>query len=191
MEILRKVVEPANGGRTQTLNPSYRSAAPNFFATTETTVTSQDPRLYDTRRGIQTLLSDPPNQAELNPFGNVYGPARHTPRMSGNFYATYPAINTGQIRYYTSAGIEEPVFKPLFANPATTVSYDFTNPMGTVRPQYVRVPLLVANPVTNPNGIPRTTLSFLEDTTAQREDILMHQMNTTNSQKWTARNLPQ
>lgn len=192
MKIFRTAVEPRNVQplQRQTLNPSYRSAAPNFHATSNdgSLITSQDPRLYDTRRDIQTQLSDPPNQSRVDPFGDVYGHIAHAPKMSGNFYATYPDINTGQIRYYTSSGIEESVFKPLFTDTATTVSYTFTTPMGTVKPQYVRVPFVTTNPSTNPNGIPRKTLSFLEDTTAHREDILMHQMNTINSQKWTAKN---
>jgi hypothetical protein len=189
MEILRTAIEPASGSRvSQTLNPEYRSAARNFYATSDATVTSNDPRLYDTRRNIQTQLSDPPNQSRVNPFSaeSTYGPNAHAPKNSASFYKTYYDINAGQVRYYVDSEIKNTVFKPLFTNPATTVVYNYRTPMGTIKPQYIRVPLMTTNPASNPNGIPRTTLSFLEDTTATREDLMMTQMNKENSRKWSS-----
>lgn len=167
-----------------TLNPGYRSAANDFYGTTTTTVTSNDPRLFDTRRNIQTQFEDPPNQSLINPFSvsSTYGP---NPHIAKNFYPTYADINAGQIRYYADKDIEKIVFKPLFITPATTVDYDFIDPMGTTKHQYVRVPLIITNPISNPDGIPRQTLSFLEDTTNHREDIMIQQMNRINSQRWT------
>ena len=191
MEIFRKTIDPApRETGQQTLNPSYRSAAPNFYGTSVTTVTSNDPRLYDTRRNIQTQFSDPPNQVLVNPFlvSSTYGRNPHATRNPADAYAKYSDINTGQVRYYVQEDVKDAVFKPLFTTKATTVAYEYTNPMGTTKPQYVRVPLIVANPASNPDGVPRSTLSFLADTTSQREDILMHQMHKRNSEKWTAKN---
>ena len=189
VQVFRKTIQPTRiPAVINVLNPEYRSPAPNFYATSMDTVTSNDPRLYDARRGIQIQLNDPPNESNVKPFGNIYGSNPHAPKNAGDFYQTYKDINTGQIRYFVSKAVAPPFFYPLYADKGNAVAYEFTDPNTTTKPQYVKIPQVITNPTTNPNGIPRKTLSFLEDTTAHRDDILMHQMNVRNSQKWAAKN---
>ena len=75
----------------------------------------------------------------------------------------------------------------MFATTAEVTGYIYRDPMGALIPRYERTPIEYINPITAPRCGYECGLSWLHDTTNQREDIMSKQMSRMNSEKWSAR----
>jgi hypothetical protein len=59
--------------------------------------------------------------------------------------------------------------------------------MGAIKPHYERVPLKCNDYLTSEKRIYDHCLSWMDDSTSFREDIMSLQMSKMNEQKWTSR----
>jgi hypothetical protein len=106
----------------------------------------------------------------------------------GQYYSSYADINAGQIQYYVDQSQAEPFFTPVFANTTNQVGYLYQDPMGAIKPHYNRDPLECQNPIGAPTRSNwQGSLSFIEDTGNQREDIISLQMAKMNQQRYMPR----
>ena len=140
----------------------------------------------DVRRNAVLKLDRPPyrstyfltnNNVRPQPGMSIYCPEY---RDYGRNYATYSDINAGQITYYIDPKIEDAYFSPNFTIPAKVEGVMYRDPMGSLKPTYVRKEVMTPNECYNP-------LSFIRDSAVHREDIMAGQMAQMNQMKWSAR----
>jgi ribosomal protein S27E len=149
-----------------------------------TVYASNDPRLIDIPRSQVMPLNLPPIDGSV-PLIDV-----NTSSVLNNYgqgYRTYSDINAGQITYYVDKSIEDPFFKPNFVTSAEMSSAIYKDPMGGMKPQYERFPLKCNNPINTDNTQHDYCLSWMDDTTSHREDIMARQMRKRNEQRWEPR----
>ena len=60
-------------------------------------------------------------------------------------YKDYRDINAGQITYYIDKSIEDAFYKPIYENNAFDTGYLYKDPMGGIKPQYERNPVIWDN----------------------------------------------
>lgn len=145
--------------------------------------TSQDPRLIDVPRGTSMVVDTPPldhNVKLCEIYSNKFG-------EYGKPYRTYSDINLGDITYYTNESRADPFYKPVFSTSAKTVSSLYQDPMGSIKPQYDRIPLNYENPYDGYKPDYDGGLSYLYYTGYQREDIMARQMRKRNQERWMPR----
>lgn len=82
-------------------------------------------------------------------------------------------INNAQIQYYIDPSTQMPFYSPVYSEPASVRYIDYTDPMGSWKPTYVREVCAPDNPC---------PLSFLNDTTMWREDLMARQQSVRNQQ---------
>lgn len=149
-------------------------------------VNLRDPRLIDTRRNSVIKLDRPPYRSVYFLTNNKVIPQAeysiYCPRYKnyGRKYKTYNDIDAGQITYYIDPSIQNPYFSPNFTIPSKVQSVLYKDPMGSIKPTYVRKEVQVPNECYNP-------LSFIRDSAVHREDIMASQMTKINQSKWSAR----
>lgn len=124
--------------------------------------TSPDPRLTSAAHDGQRLVLDrPPINGKVMPR-DVY---RSRPGYCP-FYGSYAQIGGGQIGYYIDPTLARPFVSPLFVDPDKPTYLDmYVDPMGTVKPHYLR------HYGPDPLACP-AQLTFVRDTNRQREDIM-------------------
>ena len=152
---------------------------PNSFSGT-TTYISSDPRLYN-QGGTWLQLDRPPlnstiklSSLNIDKSLNNYGKG----------YTSYSDINTGQYVYYINKEREDPFYKPLFSKEAISIGTMYKDPMGSIKPQYNRIPLNQNNETDETDETNEYALSFMKDTQFHREDILALQMRKKNEQRY-------
>lgn len=123
----------------------------------------------DTSVRLNTLLVDP----SLDKYGQNYG--------------TYSDINAGNIMYYTDSSIEDPLFSPNFTISAQVEGTLYQDPMGAMKPEYNRYPIKCRNVLDPKVNSYYGSLSSMEDSLNQREDIMALQMRKRNQQRWEPR----
>lgn len=144
--------------------------------------TSTDPRLISAKNSGQVLIFDRP------PIGNnVLMDEVPTLVGYGRKYNTYSDVNGGQIMYYNDRSIEDPYFNPLFVSSASVDGFLYQDPMGAIKPQYSRTPLKNDNPIGPIRNNYQGCLSWIQDSTGFREDIMAHQMAKQNQERWAPR----
>lgn len=150
------------------------------------TYISADPRLAYTPRAQRLELDRPPFRTS-----HTMDEIAHDRSLDryGQDYRDYKDIRAGQIVYYTSDALDSPFYPPIFSNTARIVGYDYTDPMGSSKPQYFREPL--TNPDylhtdRGPYSYPHM-LSWIRDTNEHREDLMASQMRKRNQQRWSPR----
>jgi hypothetical protein len=147
--------------------------------------TSPDPRLVSVIRGGKSYtLSSPPIDSTVL-LQNVAVDKKLD--NYGQNYNTYSDINAGQILYYTDRSIEDPLFRPIFVNSAEVTGVLYKDPMGALKPTYTRKPLIQDNHIGPERDNYEGGLSWIQDSTAQREDLMSKQMNVHNQQRWMSR----
>ena len=148
----------------------------------QTCYTSTDPRLIDAARGTTLILDRPPLDTSI-PLKDIYT----DPNLNGfgTKYNSYNDIKGGQITYYTDKSIIDAYSKPNFVTPSKVTGYIRQDPMGAILPTYERDPGY-RDPFAE-NDSYKYCLSWMDDTTAHRQDIMASQMSVRNSQKWSAR----
>jgi hypothetical protein len=141
-----------------------------------------DVRLIDTARsGTVLVLDRPPTQTDVN-VGEVDRNDDLT--KYGKNYSSYSDIDGGQILYYHQTA--RPFANPNFPSDAEVTGYMYTNPMGSVKPRYHREPKYKNNTITK-DQLFSGGLSYIDDTSRFREDILSKQMTKMNEQDWDVR----
>lgn len=145
---------------------------------------SPDPRLYDTTRNVYLYLDRPPSTGDVR-LKNIYD-KKYT--NYGTTIKPYDKIDDGQIVYYIDRSIEDAFYSPVWSEPAINQAELFKDPMGAMKPEYNRVPLINKdNPtITTANNYPYC-LSFLQDSQSYREDLIALQQRKNNQSKWSAR----
>jgi hypothetical protein len=168
---MTSVIEPVYRTGYVNINPQvYTNKYSPFFKSTSTnTYIADDPRLIDVMRGgYKMQLDRPPIDScvcDVNsPVLNIYGKPYHN----------YKDIHEGQIMYYVDNSIKDPYFEPVFFNKAFITKNMYTNPMGLVTREYNRTPL----------NTKKQGLSFINDSTEFREELMSLQMRTINAQKY-------
>jgi hypothetical protein len=101
---------------------------------------------------------------------NIYA---YNPYESGKQYQSYQSIKGGYINYFPKKRpIEQVYSRPVFTNIIEVKAYKFQDPMGNIKPYYDAIH----------DHQPKTVqLSFINDTSNQREEIIALQMRKINS----------
>jgi hypothetical protein len=188
-------IQPKNEKGIYELNPrSYTNKmAPDFGKVPCNTASScpnpswmsWDPRLFSVTRVGYTPLDRPPTVGTVK-LKNIYKDGYTYDRAIG--FQAYDQIEDGDITYYIDKSIEGAFYKPVFSEPAEEESTLFIDPMGGIKPEYNRRPLInTKNPlVTTPSSYPYC-LSFIQDTQSAREDIMALGTRKMNQSRWSAR----
>ena len=147
--------------------------------------TSPDPRLISAPRGGKSYtLDNRPIDSTIS-LENVA--IDKNLDNYGQNYNTYSDINEGQILYYINHSREDPFYRPLFVNSVDVTGVLYKDPMGALKPRYERVPLVKDNPIGQTRDNYEGCLSWIQDSTEHREDLMAKQMNVRNQQRWMPR----
>jgi hypothetical protein len=149
----------------------------------KTVYASMDPRLINVPHA-QSLTLDRPPQDESMLLSQIYGEEL---RNYGKGYRTYADIKEGQYQYYIDKSREDPFYSPLFATSANVNGSVYKDPMGALKPSYERTPLISIDYLNTKNNNYTGCLSWIRDSTEQREDILSKQMYKINQQRYEPR----
>lgn len=141
----------------------------------KTTYVSHDPRLIDVRRNVLTKLDRPPYDSELR-LKDIYDKSL---TGYGQKYTGYFDVNAGSVAYYTDKQLENAFYEPNFILPSSTIAWVYKDPMGSIQPQYERF--------IDSSGMDTPCLSWIADSTFQREDIMSKQMYRPLQQRWSSR----
>ena len=135
--------------------------------------TKADSRMFDERHNYYMQLDIPPIQVKYDLINdNISG----NPTLSnyGKNYTSYKDVNAGQIQYYIDKDFTEPFYKPVYGIESRSVGTTYRDPMDSVKPTFTK------EYPTQPVGC----LSFVDDTTKFRDDIMSRQQRVHNQQKY-------
>lgn len=189
--LLSEKVQPVNKSGYDELNDSvYKNKLAQGYGKVpckidgNQTWLSLDPRLYDPIRNEYLCLDRPPSTGDVK-LKDIYN-EKYT--NYGITIKPYNQIDDGQIVYYTDRSIEDAFFSPVWSEPAINQASLDKDPMGSMKPDYTRKPILnTENPtVTTVESYPYC-LSFIQDSQSHREDIMAYQQRKNNQSKWSAR----
>lgn len=108
-------------------------------------------------------------------FGQDYALfTSYRPQSYGRGIDDIYSKNIAQIEYYVDKGIVAPFHAPVFDMPSITTSYDYIDPMGTWKQHYT---LDIQTPEKY------SCLSWLNDSSFHREDIISRQQSVHNQQR--------
>ena len=166
--------------------------APDFFTVKckeynypNTIYTSNDPRLISSAHNGQVLGLDRPPVDHAIQLKDIYT----DPNMPnfGKKYNNYEDIKAGDIAYYIDKSIEDALFQPNFEKPANVTGRIYKDPMGGTYPEYVRIPVKYENVMKTKNKQYTDSLSFLEQTNENKEDLMNLQMRNINKKRYEPR----
>ena len=101
---------------------------------------------------------------------NIYS---YSPYISGKHYKSYNDIQGGYIKYFPkNRPIEQVYSKPIFTNINQVNAYKFQDPMGNIKPYYDAI---------HDNKPKNIQLSFINDTSNNREELIALQMRKMNT----------
>lgn len=145
------------------LNPQVEmNVATDFSCTTD--CSSADPRLYDTIRGEHYTLDRPPVDNSLK-MKDVYNKSL---LRYGTNYTSYSDITAGDITYYINNTQLSPFTNPTFS---VNINSTRTDPMETVNQEVERFQTIPYAPIPFSKS---PCLSWIRDTTSQREDLISY-----------------
>jgi hypothetical protein len=147
---------------------------------------TEDPRLISTVHfGQRTELDRPPINEAIS-LDEIY--TNPDMKYYGQTYNTYSDINAGQIMYYFDKSIQDAEFGPIFVNNAKVEGTIFKDPMGAMKPQYNRTPIINTQLLdTKHNNYKDVGLSWIRDSQESREDLIALQMRKHNEQRYEPR----
>lgn len=145
---------------------------------------SGDPRLRLAGAEQRINLDRPPTTGDVK-LSEIYSDEIDN---YGVGFKPYNEINDGDIIYYVDESRADAFYEPLFAEKAQEVTVLFKDPMGAMKPEYHRIPLVnTACPtVTTAESYP-DCLSFIQDSQSHREDLMALQMQRRNQERWMPR----
>jgi hypothetical protein len=159
----------------------------NYDNTGKNGYISSDPRLISSVHMGQKLVLDRPSVDSNLTMKQVLDD-KTLDTYSKPYYASYNDINTGYITYYIDSSIKDVLFNPLFTDKSYVDGYDYVDPMETIKPHYTRRNInYIQDSVNTPDNNYEDNLSWINDSTEHREDIINKQMAIINQQKYSAR----
>lgn len=162
----------------------YKLECPKDSGYPSTTYISHDPRLLNPIGNSLLHLDRPPMTGGLA-LKDIYSDKL---KDHGKDYRTYSDINAGQIQYYIDDSIKDALYEPVYDIPAEVTSLVYQDPMSNMKPQYTRHPALTTGMTEVPTRADNYgCLSFVNDTSGHREDIISRQQSRNNQEKWSAR----
>lgn len=134
---------------------------------------SSDPRLKDPTRSIQMVLDKPPNEVFYDLIDDNMD---RNPKLTryGKDYKGYSTVNAGEIQYYVNTDTAGAFYSPVYDVKTKGMGYMFVDPMGSERMQFVR----------EVRPEPYSKLSWLNDSSKFREDVIALQQRTHNEQRY-------
>ena len=150
------------------------------------TYINSDPRLNNAATGDLIQLDRPPlnstvklNTLTTNKELNGYG----------QNFKSYKDVNSGQVTYYITKDIQDSLFRPLFSSKANVVGTLYKDPMGSMKPEYHRIPESALDPIKREpcDSKGEYCLSWINDSQFHREDLLSRQMAVRNQQRFQTR----
>jgi hypothetical protein len=97
-------------------------------------------------------------------------------KVRATTYNSFDSIKGGYITYHLDKrNIKDVYSNPVFSNKSLIRSSSYVDPMGSLKPQYIRIETKISNP---------DSLTFLKDTNSQREEIIALQMRKRNQQMY-------
>lgn len=151
-------------------------------------VTSNDPRLFNAAHQRWLTLDRAPADSSKK-LTEI--PTDKTLDKYGQYYKSYSDINAGHVTYYVDKELEDPFFKPNYANTGDVNGVLYKDPMGAMKPQYSFKNLKDDDPV---NSAIREKydgeLSWIQDSTNHRQDLMSLQQRKHNEQNWQYRYSP-
>jgi len=157
--------------RGQILNPELDlKPAPDFVQSPETDLfTSADPRLYDVNRNIRLQFESPPVQpANIQPLTNVACSDVHAPPL----YNDYADIHLGNVSYYTTQFKKQVFPSPIYQIRSQVEATVLTDPMGGVKPYYLKTPLLRQAQILSPYTFDQDQMAFREDLMSLQSSVM-------------------
>ena len=151
-----------------------------------TTYLNSDARLYNAAGPSFLQLDRPPYDSSVK-LSTL--PEDKSLDYYGQNYKSYSDINAGHILYYISRDREDAFYEPLFSSDSTTIGVMYKDPMGSMKPQYDRIPKDDYNPIRdNPCDVSgKFNLSWMKDSQFHREDLISKQMRKRNEQRFAPR----
>lgn len=137
----------------------------------------------DAKRGMLITLDKPPLNTAV-PADRIYSKELD---KYGTGYTSYKDIDGGTIEYYTDKGNSGPFTSPNFVTAGYELGRVYTDPMGSIKPEYFRSPLKTNDPITSEKNTYEYKLSWMDDTMAHRQDMMARQLQKINQTSWTAR----
>ena len=154
-----------------TLNQNQLRFASDFYPTSQGTFTSLDPRLIDPVRGIRMTLNAPVFDGTL-PAADRYDSSD----IGTQTYRQYEDIHGGQVFYYLDGYMTQPYASPNFQLRVKVEPDVFQDPMGALKPEYVRTPIADAAYISGYRND--------QDELSHREDMMALQMRPQNRRDW-------
>jgi len=193
--VFKKRIEPRGEVGYENINPgvfenSYdksfqRVECPDNKGGCKNVYASTDPRLISPMHGGQILTLDRPPVSSDIKLKNIYTDKNLL--NYGKNYRTYSDINSGQIMYYTDKSRQDVFYEPNFSSSATAIGTLYKDPMGAIKPQYDRVPLKCNDSLDTDMNRYEGGLSWIQDSSNHRQDLLALQMRKHNEQRWMPR----
>ena len=146
---------------------------------------SDDPRLNHVLTGDLIQLDNPPlnstvNIDEINFNKELDG--------YGQNYKSYSDINAGQYTYYVTKDQEDAYYEPIFSEKRETKGVLFKDPMGSLKPYYIRNSDNKCDITSNDDNVSDNYgSSFSKDTNRHRADLISRQMSKMNTQRYAPR----
>ena len=125
-----------------------------------TTMVSYDPRLIDPVRGFSMKLDAAPYEGNVK-LKDVYD--KKYDKYGQNYYTNYSDIHAGQINYYVDKSLASAYYNPVYTIRSDVAHQVFQDPMGSLKPQYERNPLLINNNNLSDYQFDRDQIGFRED----------------------------
>jgi len=135
---------------------------------------SYDPRLKNALRPIPLLLDKPPYSGDVR-WENVYDDNLY---KYGQDYKNYEDIHAGQIQYYVDENLAPVLFQPNFTINSNINGQIFKDPMGSIKFQSTRNPLLI-------NGSNISEYQSIRDEMEHRENLMHSQMAIPNQSNYS------
>lgn len=189
----KTTIEPVNEKGYQFLNKEGSGYSKDFFpvkcnntpsSCPDVQYSSMDPRLLYAPTAQRLTLDRPPNNGSI-PLNRIA-----TERSLDNYgkvYNGYSDIKAGDIVYYIDNEQKNAYFEPNFTISSIVNGSVYKDPMGSLKPQYERVPIKHNDPLNTNRDNYMGSLSWIQDTTEHREDMLAHQMSKRFRERWEPR----
>ena len=194
-KLFKSQIEPRNLKGFNYINPytltkSYDKSFEAIYAPgvnkDNKTYVADDPRLISSVHFGQILELDRPPINGAIKLDDIY--TNPDMKYYGKTYDNYSDINVGQIMYYVDKSIEDAEFEPIFTNNSVVKGTMFKDPMGAMKPEYNRTPVINTKLLdTKHNNYKDVGLSWLRDSQESREDLLSLQMRKHNQQRYETR----
>ena len=152
----------------QILNVNGLREVQDFIQNENGTITSYNPKLYDTRRAIRMTLDRPSTTGSI-PLNEIY--------KIDNNYDQY-SVDNGQITYYIDNNIKDAFYRPIYDIPFKTIPYMYIDPMTSYKPHYILVN-------SNKDIDSYSPLTSVNDTTFHRENLIASQQAKFNQSRIT------